>query len=207
MYPRLHLARTLLAPHGVILISIDDDEAANLRAILNEIFGEDNFCGTFIWEKKREPSFLDAMMGSKTEYVVAYAKDKSQAAPFTNGTVEQGKMYPFNNAGNPLTILTFPANAVDFTISDCILEPQDMSEGNIKQRYLTAWSSEVARTSGHFGFRANGATHKRRLTTLSLRVIRSLSVRIPFRPNYITRRSATRRRRISYRERHRHSHV
>ena len=48
MYPRLYLARNLLRDDGVIFISIDDDEVANLRAAVNEIFGEENFVGDVI---------------------------------------------------------------------------------------------------------------------------------------------------------------
>ena len=52
MYPRLFLARNLLRDDGVIFISIDDNEVTNLRNICDEIFGEENFIGTFIWKKK-----------------------------------------------------------------------------------------------------------------------------------------------------------
>jgi len=52
MYPRLFLARNLLRDDGVVFISIDDGEVANLRAVLNDIFGEENFIATFIWEKR-----------------------------------------------------------------------------------------------------------------------------------------------------------
>lgn len=52
MYPRLFLARNLLQEDGVIFISVDDHEFHNLRALMNEIFGEENFITTFIWEKR-----------------------------------------------------------------------------------------------------------------------------------------------------------
>ena len=78
MYPRLKIARNLLASNGVILISIGDEELHNLRVVCDEIFGYENFCGTFIWEKKKKPSFLDRNMGTVTDYIVSYAK-----GPFT----------------------------------------------------------------------------------------------------------------------------
>ena len=53
MYPRLYLARTLLQEDGAIWISIDDTEFVNLRQLCNEVFGEDNFVATFIWEKRK----------------------------------------------------------------------------------------------------------------------------------------------------------
>ena len=52
MYPRLKLARDLLSDDGVIFISIDDNEIDNLRGIMNEIYGEENFIANIIWKKK-----------------------------------------------------------------------------------------------------------------------------------------------------------
>ena len=52
MYPRLKLARNLLSSSGVILVSIGDEEVHNLRGLCDEIFGNENFCGVFVWEKK-----------------------------------------------------------------------------------------------------------------------------------------------------------
>lgn len=52
MYPRLKLARNLLTDDGVIFISIDDNESAHLRRLGDEIFGEQNFVATFVWEKR-----------------------------------------------------------------------------------------------------------------------------------------------------------
>jgi len=53
MYPRLFLARNLLKEDGVIFISIDDNEVANLRLIMDEIFGEENFVGDIIWNSTK----------------------------------------------------------------------------------------------------------------------------------------------------------
>ena len=107
MYPRLKIARNLLTRDGVIFISINDEEMHNLRNICDETFGYENFCGAFVWEKKKKPSFLDRSMGTVTDYIVAYAKDRSRSPAFTAGAVEEGKKYPFNNAGNSLAVLTF----------------------------------------------------------------------------------------------------
>ena len=49
MYPRLMLSRNLLRRDGLIFVSIDDNEVAALKAVLDEIFGRENFCATFIW--------------------------------------------------------------------------------------------------------------------------------------------------------------
>ena len=52
MYPRLHLARNLLRDDGVIFVSIDDHEVHNLRKIMDEIYGEENFVTQFIWNNE-----------------------------------------------------------------------------------------------------------------------------------------------------------
>ena len=74
MYPRLKLARDLLREDGVIFISIDDNEQANLKIMCDEIFGEDNFVGLLKWKKKKQPSFLHGHISSIIEYVIVYAK-------------------------------------------------------------------------------------------------------------------------------------
>lgn len=76
MYPRLIAASDLLHEEGVILLSIDDAEFANLRSILDEILGEENFIATLVWEKGRKN---DAKLFSKGhEYVIAYARSLSK---------------------------------------------------------------------------------------------------------------------------------
>ena len=74
MYPRLKLARNLLTDDGVIFISIDDNEQANLRRICDEIFGERNFIGIFCINST--PNARDyGHIGKMHEYTLFYAKD------------------------------------------------------------------------------------------------------------------------------------
>lgn len=70
IYPRLELLREFLREDGCIFISIDDDEGHYLKVICDEVFGRKNCCGTLVWEKKKKPSFLNANMGSVTEYIL-----------------------------------------------------------------------------------------------------------------------------------------
>lgn len=58
MMPRLYLAKNLLREDGVIFISIDDNEVYNLRMLMNEIFGEENFVAQFIWHAKKEEEVI-----------------------------------------------------------------------------------------------------------------------------------------------------
>ena len=113
MLPRLQLLRDLMREDGVLFISIDDDEAHYLKVLCDEIFGRDNFCCSFIWEKKRKASYL-SKLGVVTEYVLAYARNKSISPDFVLSADESKETYPLHNGGNPIKILTMPAGAVRF---------------------------------------------------------------------------------------------
>jgi adenine-specific DNA-methyltransferase len=75
MYPRLFLARQLLREDGVIFVSIDDHEVHNLRLLMNEIFGEENFIAQLVWRSRQ---FTDTRavtnISTDHEYILAYAK-------------------------------------------------------------------------------------------------------------------------------------
>jgi adenine-specific DNA-methyltransferase len=77
MYPRLKLARNLLLPDGVIFISIDDNEVHNLRKLLDEIFGEDNFLANIIWEKRFTRSNNSKTFATLTEHIICYRKSEA----------------------------------------------------------------------------------------------------------------------------------
>ncbi|WP_324742977.1 site-specific DNA-methyltransferase [Tsuneonella sp. CC-YZS046] len=76
MYPRLRIARQLLADTGIIFISIDDNERANLQKLCEEVFGGQNFLGCFVW--KRRSGAMDAVtnLSEDHEYVLVYTKSK-----------------------------------------------------------------------------------------------------------------------------------
>lgn len=74
MYSRLFLAHKLLKDDGVIFVSIDDNEVANLRLLMDEIFGEENFVVSIIWEKRFTRSNNSKTFATLTEYVLCYRK-------------------------------------------------------------------------------------------------------------------------------------
>lgn len=76
MYPRLKLARNLLRDDGVIFISIDDGEISNLRKFCDEIFGEENFVNTIIWEKRYSPQNAVKWFSESHDFILVYAKNK-----------------------------------------------------------------------------------------------------------------------------------
>lgn len=75
MYPRLKLAKDLLTDDGVVFISIDDNEADNLKKICNEIFGESNFIANLIWKSKSGGANDSRFFAIDHEYVFVYAKN------------------------------------------------------------------------------------------------------------------------------------
>ena len=75
MYPRLFLARTLLTGDGVIFVHIDDKEVHNLRLIMNEIFGEENFIAQLIWKSRQNKDTRNITGASiDHEYVVCFGQ-------------------------------------------------------------------------------------------------------------------------------------
>jgi adenine-specific DNA-methyltransferase len=75
MYPRLFLARQLLRDDGAIFVSIDDHEVHNLRLLMNEIFGEENFITTVIWQKVYSPKNSAKFFSEDHDYIVVYARN------------------------------------------------------------------------------------------------------------------------------------
>lgn len=82
MYPRLRLARNLLREDGVLLISIDDGEAASLRAICDEIFGAKNFVAQFVWNSSTGGGIRAKYVSVSHQYILCYVRDTDRASMF-----------------------------------------------------------------------------------------------------------------------------
>jgi adenine-specific DNA-methyltransferase len=119
IYPRLKLARNLLSEDGAIFISIDDHEIGGIRQVCDEIFGNENFVATFVWQKRYSRENRGAV-GDVHEYILCYArsleifKTSSGRLPLTD---EQAKIYKnLNNdpkgpwRGIPMTAQGFRPN-------------------------------------------------------------------------------------------------
>lgn len=81
MSKRLRLAKNLLSDKGVIFISIDDNEQANLKLLCDEVFGEGNFIGNIIWEKKYSPQNDAKWFSDNHDFIICYAKNKNKWFP------------------------------------------------------------------------------------------------------------------------------
>ena len=86
MLPRLHLAKTLLADDGVIFISIDDNEQAQLKLLCDEVFGEENFVATFPWRKRTAKSDVPFGVSQDYEWIICYAKSNIFRASIEKNT-------------------------------------------------------------------------------------------------------------------------
>ncbi len=78
MYPRLYIAKQLLKDDGVIFMSIDDNEVAQLRLLMDEIFGEENFVESFIWRRRKTQANLSKYTASVHDYILCYTKNKEK---------------------------------------------------------------------------------------------------------------------------------
>lgn len=76
IYPRLKLAKDLLADTGVIFISIDDNEVTNLRKICDEVFGKENFVGCGVWKRRSSSAMDQSKVSTDHEYLLMYHKGK-----------------------------------------------------------------------------------------------------------------------------------
>mgnify|MGYP001447457434 CR=1 FL=1 len=81
MYPRLVLARNLLTQDGVIFVSIDDNEVANLRELMDEVLGPENFIATVIWQKVYSPKNSARHFSEDHDYIVIYARNAETWVP------------------------------------------------------------------------------------------------------------------------------
>jgi len=117
MYPRLLLARDLLSNDGVIFISIDDNEQANLKLLCDDVFGEENFLGEITWLKKRKGSFLSKQLVSMTEYVLIYSKDKNNTYLF-GGVADESESQPIIKRTNQVSVLKIKPNVIKTKLED-----------------------------------------------------------------------------------------
>ena len=100
MYPRLKLARNLLTDDGVIFISIDDNEQANLKKLCDEVFGEENFINNFLYLHGKGKK--DSWSRTAQQYIVAYAKNRADLPEWSDQQLAKGTFTnPDNDSRGP----------------------------------------------------------------------------------------------------------
>lgn len=101
MYPRLKLARNLLRDDGVIFVSISDHEIHNLRMLLNEVFGEENFIAAVIWQKVYAPKNSARHFSEDHDYVIVYARSAEAWTPYLLPRTEEMEVHYSNPDNDP----------------------------------------------------------------------------------------------------------
>ena len=103
MYPRLRLAKDLLADDGAIFVSIDEHEHENLIHIMNEVFGESNYIDSVVWDKKGSAKGVPPrnMMVNVHEYIVAYQKSEFKFVGEKRDAEADGFKNPDNDPRGP----------------------------------------------------------------------------------------------------------
>lgn len=109
IYPRLKIAKDLLADDGVIFISIDDNEQENLKKCCDEIFGAANYVSQLVWEKKKKGSFLSKAITNVKEYILVYCKSYSSFEGLIGEINTDSETYPCVNAVNKRELRYIPA--------------------------------------------------------------------------------------------------
>ena len=99
MWPRLHLLKELLAEDGAIFVSIDDNEVHRLRAVMDEIFGEENFVATILWQKKYTAAADHKGISPMHDFVLAYRNSDGFQRNRLEREDEKNEQYRFEDAG------------------------------------------------------------------------------------------------------------
>jgi len=121
MYPRLYIAKQLLREDGVIFVSIDDNEVAQLRLLMDEIFGEENFVAEFVWVRKKKGAFLSRKIRKMTEFILCYQKSENDTV-FIGEQAYSDKLQPIVKRTNSIKELVFPQNLIQTKLEDGFYE-------------------------------------------------------------------------------------
>lgn len=113
MSERLEIARELLSDEGVIFISIDDNEQAQLKLLCDEVFGENNFIANYKWNKTATAPSLSQKVRNKYEYILCYEKNRNNLN-YNGGYIDGGDI-PLLNRGNNLRDILFKKETVKFS--------------------------------------------------------------------------------------------
>src|SRR5699024_3057547 len=151
MYPRLILAKNILAEDGIIFISINDKEQSNLKKICDEIFGEQNFTTQFLWTKTSTPPSLSNKTRDTVEYILCYEKQRNSHKLF--GSLLENGDVPLMNTGNNLKKIRFPKNSIKFKNIDTNIVNKgkyDKAEIHNNIEVKNHYNSNIVEISGEF---------------------------------------------------------
>ena len=151
MYSRLLIARQLMSDDGVIFISIDDNEVHHLRKLCDEVFGEENFVSTIIWEKRFTRNNDAKLMSSVIDYVVMFRKSASLDTVREARTEKSDSIYcnPDNDPRGPWTSVSYISQRTKEqrpNLSYSIINPTTKEKS---EHHLNAWKYSRAQNIVH----------------------------------------------------------
>lgn len=118
MYPRLKLARNLMCEDALIFASIDRNEAFNLKRLLDEIFGEDNFVESYFWESTFRPDNSSKIFRKNAEFVLCYARNIKEIKQLVGHKSGSDGLPSLTKNSMNESVLTFPIGSVTTFLSD-----------------------------------------------------------------------------------------
>lgn len=152
MYPRLRIARSLLKENGFLAVSISDVELHNLRAVLDELFGESSLVECFVWESIFRPSNMSRRTRKNAEYILLYIKDADIDFEMIERFQDpQGDASLTQNNNSPRTLL-FPKQAVVIGLPDGEYKPGVFGEVELVDPLIVQGGKNAAdfRITGRF---------------------------------------------------------
>ena len=151
MYPRLYLARNLLREDGMIFVTIDDGELSNLRLLMNEVFGEENFLAAIAWEKRYTRSNNARLFYSLKDTVVAYRKSEAVSFLREARTAKAKEIYnnPDNVARGPWTSSSYVNPARKEDRPNLVYSIQNPFSGQVVEHPTHAWKYEPKEHERH----------------------------------------------------------
>ena len=183
MHKRLELAKNLLSDRGVIFISIDDNEQANLKLLCDQVFGEKNFVGNVIWEKTDSPRMDVKGFTVRHDYILVYAKSDfvlkrifpNEVPGHYNKVDDSGKRYYLKPlrlmGGHKSDSLYYGIKAPDGTI---IFPQEKNGEKGCWRWSLSKYNEEIERIEwikGKNGWSANFRIYADNLTPIPINTI------------------------------------
>jgi adenine-specific DNA-methyltransferase len=168
MYPRLALLREFLRDDGAIFVSIDDNEVASLRVLMDEIFGRQRFVASFVWQKRYSRENREAI-GDAHEYILCYVSEVERFKLTRNRVPlgeKQRKLYknPDDDPNGPWQSISMTAQRWRPNQMYEIVAPNGRKHNPPEGRCWSTIESEFLRLSGegkiYWGANGNGAQNQ-----------------------------------------------
>jgi adenine-specific DNA-methyltransferase len=151
MYPRLRLARNLLRSDGLIFVSVDDTEAANLKQVMSDIFGEENFLAAIAWEKRYTRSNNAKRFYSLKDTIIVFRKSESVSVLREARTDKSKDIYsnPDNDERGDWTSSSYVNPATKAQRPNLVYPIQNPFTKEMVEHPTHAWKYEISEHQRH----------------------------------------------------------